>query len=661
MEREQDIEQFKLYLQRRFPQRHTALDYVCDIKQFAAFCAQPWREVSVRDIDAFVDAQRSTRKGTTVRRRVAALKTFFDFLAEECADPHWPNPVHFKRHAGKPAQRLPRDLSDEAVARLWAQITSPRDQAWFALLWRAGLRVGELVGLQRRDVLAAASSDQPARLRVRGKGDKERVVLLCADAYSLLEAWLCTRPEPAETWLFVNHRDQPLSPSGVEWLLRGYARQAQVSATPHQLRHTFARQLTEAGMPITSLSKLLGHSQVSTTQIYTAGADPALQQAYQAAMRQLGSLPTQPVSTPLPAELPPATPTPIPALPDWSLWEPHLPAPLRDATLAFVQHLVAGNPPQRRRQRANNLLSAFRCFWRWQQERRPLSSLSELNRRDLQTYQEQHAAHSLKPSTLNRTLQHVLGLLRYSREQGQAVEDSVFRLRLLPRGDSLPRALKMDESARLEQWLQARLATPADPLPRLQNACFLVLAHGGLRANECLELQHQDLDLAHRRLFVRQGKGQKDRLVCLSDSACQALQTYLDTCPYAASGPLWIRPDGTPINRTWLYLTVRELAETAGVPQVSPHRLRHTLATHLLNVGMDITSIQKLLGHAHINTTLIYARVSDASLDRDYRRAMTQIEAYQPPLSDAPIPAANWPRRDETSVSAPSSCLDNSV
>lgn len=663
MEREQDIEQFECYLQRRFPQRRTALDYVCDIHQFAAFCTKPWREVSVHDIDAFVDAQRATLKGTTVRRRVAALKTFFDFLAEERDDLQWPNPVHFKRHAGKPAQRLPRDLSNAAVLRLWEQITSPRDRAWFVLLLRAGLRVGELVSLQRGDVLAAATPQEPARLRVRGKGDKERLVLLCAEAYTPLQEWLRTRPEAAETFIFVNHRGQPLTPSGVEWLLRGYAQQAQVSVTPHQLRHTFARQLTEAGMPITSLSKLLGHSQVSTTQIYTAGADPALQQAYQTAMSQLGRPSTGTVAAPASrlVEAPRATPVPIPALPDWSAWGADLPAALRAATVAFVQHMVAGHPPQRRRRRALNLLSAFRCFWRWQQGRRPISTLSELTLRDLQTYQEQHSAPKLKPTTLNRTVQHVLGLLRYESEQGQAVDSSVFRLRLLPRGDPLPRALTTDESARLEQWLQERLAASSDPLTRLQNACFLVLAHGGLRASECIELQRRDLDLANRRLFVRQGKGQKDRLVCLSCSACRALQTYLDNCSYASSGLLWIRPDGTPINHTWLYLTVRKLAEAAGVPQVSPHRLRHTLATRLLNAGMDITRIQKLLGHVHINTTLIYARVSDATLDSDYRRAMTAIEAQQAPLCNAPVLAANWPRRNEASVSAKSPSLDNSV
>ena len=80
------------------------------------------------------------------------------------------------------------------------------------------------------------------------------------------------------------------------------------------------------------------------------------------------------------------------------------------------------------------------------------------------------------------------------------------------------------------------------------------------------------------------------------------------------------------------------------IPDLSPHQLRHTLATQLLNVGMDITSIQKLLGHQHVTTTQIYARVYDATVEADYRKAMNCIAREQMPLSDQPLPVANWPR-----------------
>ena len=93
------------------------------------------------------------------------------------------------------------------------------------------------------------------------------------------------------TTIFLNERGQPISVNGIEGLLRSYGQQVGLSLTPHQLRHTFARQTTEAGMPLTSLSKLLGHAQLSTTEIYTDGADPALAQAYQAAMARVTSNP----------------------------------------------------------------------------------------------------------------------------------------------------------------------------------------------------------------------------------------------------------------------------------------------------------------------------------------------------------------------------------
>ena len=170
-QRSQDIEQFKQYLNRRAPQRRTAIDYSSDVRQFAAACPKAWRQVTMQDIDAFVDEQyQAGLSGATVKRRVAALKVFFDYLAEEMNDLSWLNPVRFKRQAGKQAKKLPRDLSNEQVTQLWGVITSTRDRAWFGLMLRAGLRVGEVVALQSDDLLSAPSAQLPARLRVKGKG-----------------------------------------------------------------------------------------------------------------------------------------------------------------------------------------------------------------------------------------------------------------------------------------------------------------------------------------------------------------------------------------------------------------------------------------------------------------------------------------------------------
>ena len=140
-----------------------------------AVCEKAWRDVTLHDIDAFVDHQRAQGlQSATVTRRVAALKTFFDFLAEETGDLSWPNPVRFKRHAGKRLQRLPRDLRDEDIAQVWAQITALWDRAWFVLMLRAGLRVGEVIDLKTADVLSPPSAERPGRFRVCGRGVRVR-------------------------------------------------------------------------------------------------------------------------------------------------------------------------------------------------------------------------------------------------------------------------------------------------------------------------------------------------------------------------------------------------------------------------------------------------------------------------------------------------------
>jgi site-specific recombinase XerD len=662
MDREESLQRFEQYLRRRFPDRRTPVDYLSDVRQFAAFCPKPWREVAMQDIDAFVDQQRhSGLSPATVKRRVAALKTFFDFLAEETDDLNWPNPVRFKRHAGKLPHRLPRDLSDETVERLWAVIASPRERAWFVLMLRAGLRAGEVASLCLADLLAPAQADQPARLRVCGKGRKERVVLLSADAEAVLNAWLKVRPSSEHPHVFLNERGQPLTVSGLEWLLHQYAAQTRLTVTPHQLRHTFARELTEAGMPLPSLAKLLGHADLSTTQIYTAGADPKLCQAYQTAMERLSSA-TRPflVPEPWPAcamapTLPSPSPRPLPDCPTWPDWAPELPAVIRQAGLEFVRRRWPTWKAQRRDLRAQKVLGELRRFWTWQMAHRPVTQPGEITLADLHAYQTARGAQGKQPTTINRTLDDVLALLRQQADAGQPVEASVFRLRDLPRPDALPRHLTEADSQRLEDYMRARLETP-DPLQQLENACYFILAHTGLRASECLDLQGQDLDWGGGRLMVRQGKGQRDRVVYMSPTAQGALRHYLDEAQRLPTAPLFSRPAGQPLSYAWVYEHVAALGRAAGVPDLTPHRLRHTLATRLLNAGMDITRIQKLLGHAHVNTTMIYARVLDTTVEADYRRAMREIECRQMPLSDTPETAPNWPTKVEKKIP-----LDNSV
>lgn len=666
MEREESLSKFKTYLERRFPDRRTAKDYVSDLKQFMEQCTKAWREVSLQDIDRFVDQQREKGlKGATVKRRAAALKTFFDYLAEESGDLNWPNPVRMKRHAGKQGRRLPRDVSDEVVERVWGQIHSQRDRAWFALMLRAGLRVGEAASLKLEDILAPAGENQPGRLRVCGKGRKERIVLLTEDAYAVLQAWMQERPVSRHPEIFLNERDGgPLSENGMEYCLREYARQAGVSVTPHQLRHTYARQLTEAGMPVTSLGKLMGHAQVSTTQIYTQGADPELAKAYQQAMGQLAKTPLLPVAERTSETSPDTTRERIfqnreDVEPDWENWNTDLPPAIRAATIAFVKRRQPTWKATRRGKHAKIILGEFHRFWLRQMKLRPIQQPGELTLQDLHNFQILKQEERVVAKTADYTISLVIDLLCELADQGIAINHSIFRFKPRPRPESLPRHLQENEAQRLELHMLERLQTE-DPKKRLENACYFILAHTGLRAGECLDLCIQDLDLPAKRLLVREGKGQQDRMVYLTETACQAVQLYLGSSAHPAQSLLFTFPDGRPISYPWLNKHIHALAEEIGIPQVSPHRLRHTLATRLLNCGMEITRIQKLLGHKQVNTTMIYARVLDHTLEADYRKAMLQIERQQMPLSNTPISANLWLDQPNSSLLL-DDFLDNSV
>ena len=237
---------FEQHLRRRSPDRSTPIHYVSDVRQFQQFCSKPWFEVTRSDIESFVDhglAQGSPP--TTLQRRVAALKVFFDFCADESEQEDRPNPVQPSRHAPRRGERLPRDLPDELIERLWMLLDHPRDQVAFMLMLRGGLRVGEVVALKRSDILAPATSTTPARLRVVGKGRKERTVYLTADAYAVLERWLELIPSAPDTPLLLNRRGQVMTVNGVQERLRHYTTKLGVSITCHQLRHTYARQLVE--------------------------------------------------------------------------------------------------------------------------------------------------------------------------------------------------------------------------------------------------------------------------------------------------------------------------------------------------------------------------------------------------------------------------------
>ncbi|MFQ5343347.1 MAG: tyrosine-type recombinase/integrase [Anaerolineae bacterium] len=623
------IQQFEAYLKRRFPGRSTAKHYVSDLRLFVEHYSAPLMEVTIRDVDRFVDQQHSQGLApATVKRRAAALKTFFDFLAEESGKPERSNPVTMRRHAGRQPRRLPRDLSNTEVEQLLKAVKKQRDLAMICLMLYAGLRVGEVQGLRQGDITIPEDPAAPVRLRVMGKGRKERVVYLCREGYRPLAAYLKREPvgDPQQP-VFRNRFGKPITVGGIQERMRKYALESGVAVTCHRLRHTYARWMAENEMPVLALSRLLGHSSVQTTQPYIDGADVQVRRSYEAAMERASAPPVQPAvevetSPPVVAATGPASvKREIPAPFDGADWMPDWPAWLREGCLDWVRHQWPRWKASRRQHHAGTRLRELRFFWRWQLERRAFESWDDLTTADVAAFIDAQLGRGLKAKTVKGHLDTLYGVLRYLVERGRLAE--VPRRPALALPDPLPQHLNPEEVVALEAHVTGR-EREAQDADWLNIALYVLLAYAGLRVSEALDLQVKDLDLAARRIRVREGKGQRDRVVFLTQQAAQRIGCYLETVPHTADD-LVLSRNGRPLSYYMAWYRIRRLGEAAGVKGVSPHRLRHTYATLLLNNGMSLVGLQRLMGHENLNTTMIYGRLADRTIEQQYRAAMDRV------------------------------------
>ena len=285
-----EVDRFGKWLRRKSPQATTHRHYTNDLELFFAWATKTPAAITLRDVDAYVEhCQELGHAVATVNRRLAALSSFYQFLALE-ADDAPPNPVVPRRHFIRQGRRLPHDVQDDDLDRLFAVITAPRDRAMFLLMVRCGLRAGEVRNLSLGDLRLAGSHATPGslpRLWLHGKGSSERVVYLSSQALAALHAWLAVRPQTGDLALFLNRFGGRLTVTGIQDRLAGYCFQAGVWITCHQLRHSFARHMIEAGMPVTSLQRLLGHVRLRSTQTYLHISDRQVQADYEAAVAQL--------------------------------------------------------------------------------------------------------------------------------------------------------------------------------------------------------------------------------------------------------------------------------------------------------------------------------------------------------------------------------------
>ncbi|HFQ89229.1 MAG TPA: tyrosine recombinase XerC [Desulfobulbus sp.] len=281
---------------------HTVDSYLSDVREFYRSAGEPADAAALtsEQVRAFVASLYGTGSAATVARKLSALRTFFRFLAREKVLDHDPlagiaNP--------RLARYIPTFLTvDEVFALLEEPVPGRdtfalRDRALMELMYSTGMRVSELVSCNMEDL-----DFTEGMVRVRGKGNRERIVPFGRAAASALETYFpqrqrliadrVSRGHVAERRaLFLNSRGSRLSARSVERLVRMYGGRAGIATvvTPHALRHSFATHLLEMGADLRVVQELLGHASLSTTQKYTHVNMDHLNRVYDSAHPQARS------------------------------------------------------------------------------------------------------------------------------------------------------------------------------------------------------------------------------------------------------------------------------------------------------------------------------------------------------------------------------------
>ena len=221
----------------------------------------------------------------------------------------------------------------------------------------------------------------------------------------------------------------------------------------------------------------------------------------------------------------------------------------------------------------------------------------------------------LAASTIARKIAAVRGYHRFLVAEGLADQDPTVLIDTPRRGESLPKALTFQEIERL------LAAVDPEAILGIRDRALLEFLYGtGCRVSEAVDVEVLDVDLDSGTALLT-GKGDRQRIVPLGRYAREAIERYLPVRMdlrrgKSDSGRLFLNSRGEPLSRQGVWVIVRRNGRRAGIPdgKLSPHVLRHSAATHMVEGGADLRTVQEMLGHASISTTQVYTRVSPRHL-----------------------------------------------
>ena len=275
------IKEFKEFLLKKNYSLNTIISYMSDLYYFYLYVNKDLISVNENDIRSYLELLNSKKETvTTIRRRISTFKSFYKFL-------YLNNYIDKKDYPmvrisyPKAEKKLPKFIYYNDLLEIIHESSNDsdgiRDKLIIEMLYATGVRVSELVNMKYEDI-----DYNNKRIRVLGKGNKERIVYFGDYAYDALKEYTSTHEKNANGYVFTNSKGTKLSDRGVRFIIDKIMSKlsVKVHVTPHVLRHTFATDMLNNGCDIKVVQELLGHSSLKTTEVYTHVTNERLKEVY---------------------------------------------------------------------------------------------------------------------------------------------------------------------------------------------------------------------------------------------------------------------------------------------------------------------------------------------------------------------------------------------
>ena len=328
---------------------------------------------------------------------------------------------------------------------------------------------------------------------------------------------------------------------------------------------------------------------------------------------------------------------------NWDYYLSGLPDWIKEHVCAYHRLCTRGWPPDQVFRNSTYLLSPLTQVLRFIHAREPLAELEQITPEHWFERLDERLREERAVDTVNGELVLLCAFLRYMKAGGYPICERMLLIPTLPKPKRIPKDIPPEQLRILFNEIQQEACSEhkgKSRCGRMDAAWFLLMLFSGMRTGEIRRLKRADIDWERRQIRVEQSKGLKDRMVFIADITMNAMKSYL-----AVRGPAAYLPEEFFIYRhhalslTYCYERLKTYNERCGI-MVKPHQLRHSCASLLLNSGTPVTSVQVILGHKFIDTTMGYARLYDGTLAADYFRAMNEMERrmalVEPPPTEPP-------------------------